>query len=115
VTPTEPSFATAQTRQSDPSASDATPAALSVALTLTSDQLDAIAELVAARLDGGTRTDSGWLRGAERIAAYIDCPRSRVYALTSAGRIPIERDGSNLVARKSDLDAWLRAGGAKRP
>jgi excisionase family DNA binding protein len=58
---------------------------------------------------------SQWLRGADQIAAYIGAPRSRVYALASAGRIPVERDGSALIAHTSALDDWLRAGGAKRP
>jgi excisionase family DNA binding protein len=57
----------------------------------------------------------GWLRGAERIAAYLDCPRSRVYALASARRIPIHRDGSALIARRSELDKWLLGGGGLRP
>ena len=61
------------------------------------------------------REPDGWLRGGERIAAYIDAPMSRVYSLSSAERIPVERDGSNLIARRSDLDAWVRGGGAKRP
>src|SRR6187200_153260 len=34
------------------------------------------AELVAEQ--SGEPVDDGWLRGAERIAAYIDAPRSRV-------------------------------------
>jgi excisionase family DNA binding protein len=71
------------------------------------------AELLAAQsneLEG-----DGWLRGAEKIAAYLDCPRSRVYALASARRIPIHRDGSALVARRSELDAWLLGGGGRRP
>lgn len=59
--------------------------------------------------------EDGWLRGAERIAAYLDCPRSRVYALASAHRIPIHRDGSALIARRSELDKWLRGGGGLRP
>lgn len=59
--------------------------------------------------------EDGWLRGAERIAAYIDCPRSRVYALASAHRIPIHRDGSALIARRSELDQWLLGGGGLRP
>lgn len=58
--------------------------------------------------------DDGWLRGAERIAAYLDCPRSRVYALASARRIPIHRDGSALIARRSELDKWLLGGGGVR-
>jgi excisionase family DNA binding protein len=85
---------------------------MNLEVTLSEGQIDEIAkraaQLIAAPADG-------WLRGAGKIAAYIDCPVSRVYALTSAGRIPHERDGSNLIARKSELDAWLRAGGGKRP
>lgn len=60
------------------------------------------------------KNDDGWLRGADKIAAYIDAPRSRVYALVSARRIPVHHDGSALIARRSELDAWLLAGGAKR-
>jgi excisionase family DNA binding protein len=55
------------------------------------------------------------LRGADKIAAYIDCPRSRVYALASAKRIPIYRDGSALIAKRSELDTWLQRGGGLRP
>src|SRR6187200_2975311 len=63
------------------------------------------AELVAEQ--SGEPVDEGWLRGAERIASYIDAPRSRVYALVSAKRIPVEHDGSALIARRSELDKWL--------
>jgi excisionase family DNA binding protein len=71
------------------------------------------AELVA---EGSNEpTEDGWLRGAERIAAYIDAPRSRVYALVSARRIPVHRDGSALIARRSELDRWLLRGGGLRP
>jgi len=67
-------------------------------------------------LEGETVEADGWLRGAERIAAYLDCPTSRVYALASTKpeRIPVERDGSALIARRSDLDRWLRNGGGRR-
>ena len=60
------------------------------------------------------RQDDAWLRGADKIAAYIDCPRSRVYALASAHRIPIHRDGSALIAKRSELDGWLLRGGGLR-
>ena len=60
-------------------------------------------------------TSEGWLRGADAIATYIGAPRSRVYALASANRIPVVRDGSALVAQRADLDQWLRSGGGKRP
>jgi hypothetical protein len=56
-----------------------------------------------------------WLRGAPSIAKYIGAPASRVYALASAGRIPVQRDGSALVAHTDDLDRWIRAGGGIRP
>lgn len=71
------------------------------------------AELVVGRQD--EEAEGGWLRGADRIAAYIDSPRSRVYALVSARRIPVHHDGSALIARRSELDAWLLAGGGRRP
>jgi hypothetical protein len=71
------------------------------------------AELVVKR--GAQPEDDGWLRGAEMIAAYIDSPRSRVYALASARRIPVHHDGSALIARRSELDQWLRVGGGRRP
>jgi hypothetical protein len=70
------------------------------------------AELV--RGDTERPTEDGWLRGADRIAGYIDAPRSRVYALASARRIPVHRDGSALIARRSELDRWLLQGGGLR-
>ena len=75
---------------------------------------DKLAPLLVDRLPPPA-SDDGWLRGADQIASYIDSPRSRVYALASAKRIPVQRDGSALVARRSELDAWLRGGGGKRP
>ena len=63
----------------------------------------------------GEAVEDGWLRGAERIAAYIDAPPSRVYALSSAKRIPVHHDGSALIARRSELDKWVLRGGGRRP
>lgn len=57
----------------------------------------------------------GWLRGAEKIAEYIDCSTSRVYSLVSAKRIPVHHDGSALIARRSELDRWLESGGDRCP
>lgn len=83
---------------------------------LTDSDLQALADRLRPLLTA-TPTDRNdrWLRGADQIAEYIGAPRSRVYALTSARRIPIERDGSALIARTADLDEWIRAGGATRP
>ncbi|MGH2985876.1 MAG: hypothetical protein ACRDLO_04210 [Solirubrobacterales bacterium] len=84
-------------------------------MALPDEAIEAIAEraaqIVSARLD----PDDGWLRGADRIAAYIDSPRSRVYALASAGRVPVHHDGSALIARRSELDYWIRERGGLRP
>ncbi len=71
------------------------------------------AQLIAGRQ--GQEAGDGWLRGADKIAAYIDAPRSRVYGLVSARRIPVHHDGSALIARRSELDAWLLNGGGRRP
>ncbi len=74
-----------------------------------------VAELLAERQAAPNGAD-GWLRGADAIGGYIGCPRSRVYALTSSGRMAcVQRDGSALIARRHDLDAWLANGGGKRP
>jgi hypothetical protein len=83
-------------------------------LELTVEQLDTIAAR-AADLVAGRETADGWLRGADKIAAYIDAPESRVYALSSSRRIPVHRDGSALVAKRSELDTWLCKGGGVRP
>lgn len=81
---------------------------------MTDVDLDELASRLRPRLTR-PHADDGWLRGAKRIAEYIDAPASRVHALSSAKRIPVHHDGSNLIARKSELDAWVRAGGAIRP
>lgn len=84
-------------------------------LSIPREWLERLADLVADRLRDRSRGEDGWLRGAEKIAAYIDAPPSRVYALSSAGRIPVHHDGSALIASRSELDAWMRDGGGKRP
>src|ERR671922_1280060 len=94
---------------------DANGSGTPLSLHFPSDLIDLVAERAADLLTGRESGDDGWLRGADRIAAYIDCPRSRVYALTSARRIPVHHDGSALIARRSELDRWLREGGGCRP
>ena len=89
-----------------------------LALELPDQLLDVLADRVAERLaDRQPSAEDGWLRGGGAIADYLGCPRSRVYALTSCNpsRIPIHRDGSALIALRSELDQWVRAGGGKRP
>jgi hypothetical protein len=85
-------------------------------LNVEEELIERIAERAAELIDRRQEAtdDEGWLRGADKIAAYIDAPRSRVYGLVSAGRIPIHHDGSALIARRSELDTWLRSGGGRR-
>jgi hypothetical protein len=86
-------------------------------LEMDDELIEQIAERAAELIGGRSerREPDGWLRGADKIAAYIDAPRSRVYALTSARRIPVHHDGSALIAKRSELDAWLEGGGGLRP
>jgi hypothetical protein len=87
-------------------------------LDITDDMLEQIARRAAELVvesQGPITGEDAWLRGAERIGAYIDAPASRVYALASSDRIPVERDGSALIAQRSKLDTWVRDGGGRRP
>ncbi|MEJ7655669.1 MAG: excisionase family DNA-binding protein [Thermoleophilaceae bacterium] len=86
-----------------------------LALELPPELLEHLAEraagIVAERLEPESEP---WI-GVVEAAEHLDCPRSRVYALASASRIPLERDGSRLLFKRSQLDEWVRGGGAKRP
>jgi excisionase family DNA binding protein len=74
--------------------------------------VEAVTERVAERLEAAE--DDPWM-GVEQVARYLDCPTSRVYALVSARRIPHERDHTRLMFKRTEIDAWVRAGGGKRP
>ncbi len=78
--------------------------------------LDRLAELLAPRLAAHLSTGGPfpWL-DVENAAAHLACPKSRLYALVSARRIPHHRDGSRLLFNRAELDEWVQAGGAKRP
>ena len=75
-----------------------------MALPIPPELIEEVAERAAGLLAERMKTPAsdGWLRGADRIADYIDCPRSRVYALASARRIPVHRDGSALTMSMQD-------------
>ncbi|HMC50322.1 MAG TPA: hypothetical protein VKH20_06715 [Solirubrobacterales bacterium] len=87
----------------------------SMRLDIGDELVERIAQRAAELVRQNGEGEDGWLRGADKIADYIDSPRSRVYALVSARRIPVHHDGSALIARRSDLDGWLRSGGGRRP
>jgi excisionase family DNA binding protein len=68
------------------------------------------AEIVTERMGQQPET---WI-GVDQAAEHLACPKSRIYALVSAQRIPHEKDGSRLLFRRSDLDEWLQQGGGTR-
>jgi excisionase family DNA binding protein len=76
--------------------------------------LRALAEKLQPYLPEPAREANTWLSVPE-AAAYLRCPTSRIYALKSADRIPFHLDGSRLLFRRSELDAWIRQGGGTRP
>jgi excisionase family DNA binding protein len=79
--------------------------------------LDALADALAPRLAGRIGSDNAatpWLDVAE-AAEHLSCPKSRIYALVSARRIPFYKDGSRTLFRRNELDEWVRGGGGRRP
>jgi excisionase family DNA binding protein len=84
---------------------------------LDADALDRLAELLAPRLAerlGKPDTSARWLDVAG-AAQHLACPKSRIYALVNAERMPHHRDGSRLLFDRAELDAFVRNGGARRP
>lgn len=71
------------------------------------------ADLLGERQGAGGSADA-WLTVAD-AAEYLRCSESRIYGLVSARRIPYVKDGSRVLFRRSELDAWVREGGARCP
>lgn len=92
-----------------------------LALELPDELVEQVAERVAAILAERQRETgdesprvSGYLDVAG-AAAFLACPSSRIYALVSAQRLPVHRDGSRLLFDRAELRAYVAAGGARRP
>ncbi len=87
----------------------------SLALALPEELVEQIAQRAAAILaaEHGP-ADAGYL-DVPGAASFLACPPSRVYALVSAGRLPVHRDGSRLLFDRQELRAYVENGGAKRP
>jgi excisionase family DNA binding protein len=93
----------------------APPNGSALSLAFPPELVEAIAERAAEMLaDRRAPELEAWI-GVEEAAEHLACPKSRVYGLSSAGRIPHRKDGSRLLFRRSELDEWLDRGGAKRP
>ena len=56
-------------------------------------------------LTGGDAVEA-WV-GVEQAAEHLGCKPQRIYNLVHARAIPYRKDGSRLLFRLSDLDAWL--------
>lgn len=84
------------------------------ALDVPSELAEAIAERVAELTGAGTATGSPWLH-AEEAAAYLRAPLSRVRKLTMTGDLPHAKDGRRVLYHRSELDSYLRKGGAISP
>jgi excisionase family DNA binding protein len=75
--------------------------------------VEKIAERAVELLGERTQADDCWLDVGE-AADYLRCPTSRIYALTSARKIPHHHDGARLLFRRSELDEWVERGGGRR-
>jgi len=87
-----------------------------LSLELTDELVKELAERVADLLADRhpAPADAGYLDVAG-AADFLACPPSRVYALTSAARIPVHRDGSRLLFDRDELREYVNNGGARRP
>ena len=70
------------------------------------DLVERIAERAAELLEERTTAAGEWL-SLEEAAAYARCKPQRIYDLRSCGRLPRTGDGSRVLVRRSDLDAYL--------
>jgi hypothetical protein len=82
--------------------------ALTLALTLTDEQLDALADLVAERLRPAPLEGSPWL-DTKGAADYIAAKPGRIHDLVALGKLIPRRDGRRLLFARRDLDAYLEA------
>jgi excisionase family DNA binding protein len=81
---------------------------------LDDDDLGLLVELIRPRLGTPAEERSTWL-DVTAAAQHLACPKSRIYALVSARRIPFHKDGTRTLFDRGELDNWVRAGGANRP
>lgn len=85
---------------------------LRIEIDLTPDQLDELVEAVVERIgSGGGQTPA--LLDSDEAAEYLRCDKQRLYNLKAEGRITYVKDGSRLLFRRTDLDAYLAESTAK--
>lgn len=85
-------------------------------LALPDELLEELAERVADLLaERNAPTEAEGFLDVTDAAAFLSCKSSRVYALTSSGRLPHYKDGSRLLFDRDELRAYVANGGARRP
>jgi excisionase family DNA binding protein len=57
------------------------------------------------------QTDDRWL-SVDEIAVYLGVSKDSVYDRVSTGRMPGHRVGRLWKFKRSEIDEWVRAGGA---
>lgn len=77
---------------------------LQAALSLSPDDLRALAEAVAPLLSSDAA--SPWMT-TDEAAVYLRWPKERIYKLTAAKAIPHRRHGNRVLFHRAELDAWL--------
>lgn len=77
-------------------------------MALPSTVVEAIADLVEARLVGRQRE----YLDTKAAAGYLACSPNRLHKLTSENRIPHRHEGDRLLFIRSELDEWLDSGEA---
>jgi excisionase family DNA binding protein len=80
---------------------------LELTVRLDPDQLDAIAQRVAALLAEPVRPDPGGWLDTNGAAEYVAASTGRIHDLVGLGKLTPARDGRRLLFRRSDLDAYL--------
>lgn len=80
----------------------------SLALTVPPELVEHLAVRVADVLAERAPTASDGYLGVEEAAAYLACPKSRMYELVAAKRVRHYRDGRRVLFKAEDLDAVLR-------
>lgn len=86
-----------------------------MAIPLPPDLIEQVAQR-AAELVGASAlpADTGYI-DVDGAAAFLACPKSRIYSLVSAKRIPFHKDGSRTLFDRAELRAFVEGGGARRP
>jgi excisionase family DNA binding protein len=72
---------------------------------------DRVALALEERCDS-VNNDHGYLN-VEDAAAYLACPKSRIYDLVQLRKLSPERDGKRLLFTRGDLDRYVCNGGSQ--